>query len=166
MGAISRFSPVMGTIQEFADKGGLVIGICNGFQILMEAGLLPGAMLRNESLQFRCHSTYLRVEDVNTPFTNQCRPGQVLEIPIAHGDGNFFADAETLKEIEANGQVIFRYCNAAGEITPGANPNGSMNNIAGVCNIKRNVLGMMPHPERCAEGILGSEDGSLIFISS
>lgn len=165
VGAISRFSPVMGAIQEFADKGGLVIGICNGFQILMEAGLLPGAMLRNESLQFRCHSTYLRVEDVNTPFTNQCRPGQVLEIPIAHGDGNFFAGAETLQEIEANGQVIFRYCNAAGEITPGANPNGSMNNIAGVCNVKRNVLGMMPHPERCAEGILGSEDGSLIFIS-
>ncbi|GAW92169.1 phosphoribosylformylglycinamidine synthase subunit PurQ [Calderihabitans maritimus] len=164
-GAIARFSPIMKAVEEFADRGGLVLGICNGFQILLEAGLLPGAMKINDDLQFHCHYTYLRVENNRTPFTNLLQEKQVIRIPIAHGEGNFYADEETLRELEENGQVVFRYCTPEGEITPEANPNGSVNNIAGICNKDRNILGMMPHPERCAEEILGGTDGSLIFAS-
>lgn len=164
-GAIARFSPVMTAVAEFARQGGLVLGICNGFQILLEAGLLPGAMRRNQSLQFRCQYTYLRVENVKTPFTNQFSHGQVVRIPIAHGEGNYFADAATLAEIKKGNQVVFRYCTAEGKILPEANPNGSLENIAGVVNAAGNVLGMMPHPERCAETILGGTDGYLVFAS-
>lgn len=164
-GAIARFAPVMGAINEFADRGGLVLGICNGFQILLEAGLLPGAMLRNESLEFRCVWTHLRVENADTPFTRLCRPGQVIRIPISHGEGNYFADEETLDRLETNNGVLLRYCDAAGNVTPDANPNGSRRNIAGIVNERGNVAAMMPHPERCAEAILGGEDGRLIFGS-
>jgi len=164
-GAIARFSPVMAAVTEFARQGGLVLGICNGFQILLEAGLLPGAMRRNQSLQFRCHYTYLRVENTDTPFTNQFSPGQVVRIPIAHGEGNYFADAPVLAEIRKSGQAVFRYCTPQGEVLPAANPNGSLENIAGIINAAGNVLGMMPHPERCAEAILGSTDGYLVFAS-
>lgn len=164
-GAIARFSPIMPAVVRHAEQGRLVLGICNGFQILLETGLLPGAMLRNTNLQFRCHDLYLRVENHRTAFTNQCRNGQVLQIPIAHAEGNYFADTATLAEIEANGQVLFRYCDAEGQVTAEANPNGSLNNIAGIMNKRGNVLGMMPHPERAAEKILGSEDGRLVFAS-
>lgn len=164
-GAIARFSPVMRAVEEFADSGGLVLGICNGFQILLEAGLLPGAMLRNQGLQFRCMPTNLLVERSDTPFTGLCRAGQIISVPINHGDGNYYADPSTLAELEANRQVVFRYCTPQGEVTPQANPNGSVGNIAGIINRKGNVLGMMPHPERCAEAILGSIDGKLIFAS-
>jgi len=164
-GAIARFAPVMGAIKDFADRGGIVLGICNGFQILLEAGLLPGAMLRNESLEFRCVWTHLRVENNDTPFTRLCRPGQVIRIPISHGEGNYFADEETLDRLEANNGVLLRYCDAQGNVTPEANPNGSRRNIAGIVNMKRNVAAMMPHPERCTEAILGGEDGRLIFGS-
>lgn len=164
-GAIARFSPLMDSVSEFAGKGGLVLGICNGFQILLEAGLLPGAMRRNDSLQFRCHDVYLRVENVNTPFTNRYRPGQVIRMPIAHGEGNYYADPETLAQLNREQRIVFRYCSAEGEITPDANPNGSVENIAGICNREGNVLGLMPHPERCAEEILGYEDGRLLFLS-
>ena len=164
-GAIARFSPVMGAVKEFAKKGGLVIGICNGFQILLEAGLLPGAMLRNTSLNFICKDVYVKVENAATSFTNRCESGQVLRIPIAHADGNYYADPVTLAGIKANAQVIFRYCDAEGKVTPEANPNGSMDNAAGIINARGNVLGMMPHPERCAESLLGNEDGRLIFLS-
>jgi len=164
-GAIARFSPVMGAVKEFAKKGGLVIGICNGFQILLEAGLLPGAMLRNTSLNFICKDVYVKVENAATNFTNRCESGQVLRIPIAHADGNYYADPVTLAGIKANAQVIFRYCDAEGKVTPEANPNGSMDNAAGIINAQGNVLGMMPHPERCAESLLGNEDGRLIFLS-
>ncbi len=164
-GAIARFSPVMGAVKEFAKKGGLVIGICNGFQILLEAGLLPGAMLRNTSLNFICKDVYVKVENAATSFTNRCESGQVLRIPIAHADGNYYADPVTLAGIKANAQVIFRYCDAEGKVTPEANPNGSMDNAAGIINAQGNVLGMMPHPERCAESLLGNEDGRLIFLS-
>jgi phosphoribosylformylglycinamidine synthase I len=155
-GALAKFSPVMNAIADFAKKGGLVFGICNGFQILTEAGLLPGALLRNVGLKYLCKFEYLRTETTDTPFTNLMTPGQLLHIPIGHGDGNFFADAETLKRIEDNGQVVFRY---------ETNPNGSLNNIAGIVNERRNVLGMMPHPDRSSEEILGSTDGKLIFES-
>lgn len=165
-GAIARFSPVMEGVAEHAARGGLVLGICNGFQILLEAGLLPGAMHRNLGLQFRCHFTHLRTENVNTPFTGLCRPGQVLKIPIAHGEGNYYADEATIDELERAGQVVFRYCTPAGEVNPGANPNGSVVNIAGICNREGNVLGMMPHPERASEEILGSVDGRIIFESA
>jgi phosphoribosylformylglycinamidine synthase subunit PurQ / glutaminase len=164
-GAIARFSPVMKALDGFAKDGGLVIGICNGFQILLEAGLLPGAMLRNESLKFICKDVNLKVENTGTPFTNKCEKGQVLRIPIAHAEGNYFADDATLAEIEANGQVVFRYCEKDGSITDASNPNGASHNIAGICNKERNVLGMMPHPERAVEAILGNEDGRVIFES-
>ena len=164
-GAIARFAPVIGAIKEFADRGGLVLGICNGFQILLEAGLLPGALLRNQSLEFRCVWTHLRVENAETPFTRLCRPGQIIRIPISHGEGNYFADDATLDQLEASKSVLLRYSDAQGNVTPDANPNGSRRNIAGIVNERRNVAAMMPHPERCTEGILGGEDGRLIFGS-
>lgn len=164
-GAIARFSPVMGAVKEFAQKGGLVLGICNGYQILLEAGLLPGAMLRNRSLHFICKDVYVRVENAATPFTNACKPGQVLKIPIAHAEGNYYTDPVTLAGLQANAQVVFRYCTADGKVMPEANPNGSLDNIAGIRNAEGNVLGMMPHPERCAESMLGNEDGRIIFQS-
>ncbi len=164
-GAIASFSPVMQAVKEFARSGGLVIGICNGFQILLEAGLLPGAMLRNTSLNFVCRDVYVRVENAATPFTGRCEPGQVLKIPVAHADGNYYTDPVTLAALQANGQIVFRYCDARGHLAPGANPNGSMDHIAGIRNAEGNVLGMMPHPERCAEAMLGCEDGRVIFQS-
>lgn len=164
-GAIARFSPVMQAVKTFASEGGLVLGICNGFQILLEAGLLPGAMLRNKSLHFICRETYVKVENAATPFTNACRSGQVLKIPIAHADGNYYTDPVTLAGLRANAQVIFRYCTAEGHVIPEACPNGSLDNIAGIRNAEGNVLGMMPHPERCAERMLGNEDGRHIFQS-
>jgi phosphoribosylformylglycinamidine synthase len=164
-GAIARFAPVMGAIKAFADRGGLVLGICNGFQILLEAGMLPGALLRNQSLEFRCVWTHLRVENAGTPFTRLCRPGQVIRVPISHGEGNYFADDETLDQLEASNSVLLRYSDAQGDLTQEANPNGSRRNIAGIINEGRNVAAMMPHPERCAEAILGGEDGRLIFGS-
>lgn len=164
-GAIARFSPVMGAVKDFAQAGGLVIGICNGFQILLEAGLLPGAMLRNKSLNFICKDVYVRVENAATPFTGRCEPGQVLKIPVAHADGNYYTDPVTLAGLQANGQVVFRYCDAEGTLSPAANPNGSLDDIAGIRNAEGNVLGMMPHPERCAEEALGGEDGRIIFQS-
>jgi phosphoribosylformylglycinamidine synthase len=164
-GAIARFAPVMGAVQEFAARGGLVLGICNGFQILLEAGLLPGAMLRNDSLEFRCQWTHLRVDNAATPFTRACRPGQALRIPISHGEGNYFADDATLADLEASGRILFRYCAPDGATTPEANPNGARHNIAGIVNSARNVAALMPHPERCAEAALGGADGLLIFGS-
>jgi phosphoribosylformylglycinamidine synthase subunit PurQ / glutaminase len=164
-GAIARFSPVMNSLKEFANNGGLVIGICNGFQILCEAGLLPGALLRNRSLKYICEHVNLRVEQTNTPFTTDCSADQILSVPIAHGEGNYFCDPATLAELEGEGRVIFRYCDATGNVTDEANPNGSLNGVAGICNRERNVLGMMPHPERAAESALGSNDGRVIFRS-
>jgi phosphoribosylformylglycinamidine synthase subunit PurQ / glutaminase len=164
-GAIARFSPVMYAVREFAQQGGLVLGICNGFQILLEAGLLPGAMLRNRSLHFVCKDVYVRVENAATPFTGACTPGQVLKIPVAHAEGNYYTDPVTLAGLQANAQVVLRYCTAEGQVTPEANPNGSLDNIAGIRNAEGNVLGMMPHPERSAEEMLGNEDGRLILAS-
>jgi phosphoribosylformylglycinamidine synthase len=164
-GAIARFSPVMGAVAEFARSGGLVIGICNGFQILLEAQLLPGAMRRNQNQKFICRHLHLRLEQPDTPFTNGGQAGQVLRIPIAHGEGNYYADTGTLRRLRDNGQIVFRYCRPDGRVTVDANPNGSMDNIAGICSEGRNVLGMMPHPERCAEAILGASDGRVIFES-
>jgi phosphoribosylformylglycinamidine synthase subunit PurQ / glutaminase len=164
-GAISRFSSIMKEVVRHAERGGHVIGICNGFQILTEAGLLPGALLRNESLHFVCRDVHLRVENANTAFTGEFSPGQVMRIPVAHGEGNFYTDEDTLKQIEDYGQVIFRYANADGTIHPAANPNGSRNSIAGIINRQGNVLGMMPHPERGMEDILGSTDGIGVFAS-
>jgi phosphoribosylformylglycinamidine synthase I len=164
-GAIARFSPVMAAIERFAQEGRLVLGICNGFQILCEAGLLPGALIRNNHLQYRCQWTYLRVENLLLPFTSKVGQGRVLKIPISHYEGSYFADEETLRQLEQNNQVVFRYSTPAGEITEDANPNGSLSNIAGIANQAGNVLGMMPHPERCCEAILGGEDGRLIFES-
>jgi phosphoribosylformylglycinamidine synthase len=164
-GALAKFSPVMQAVKDFAAKGGLVIGICNGFQILAEAGLLPGALLKNIGRKYICRFMYLRTETSNTPFTNGIEKGRLLHVPIGHGDGNYFADAETLKSIEDNDQVVFRYADAQGHITAEANPNGSIHNIAGIVNKERNVLGMMPHPDRSSEAILGSADGKLIFES-
>ncbi len=164
-GAIARFAPVMGAVREFAERGGLVLGICNGFQILVEAGMLPGAMLRNASLEFRCQWTHLRVENATTSFTRACRPGQVLRVPISHGEGNYFADDATLAALEARGGVLFRYSTADGSVTADANPNGARHNIAGIVNAEGNVAAMMPHPERCAEAVLGGEDGLLVFGS-
>ncbi len=164
-GAIARFSPVMGAVKQFAAEGGLVLGICNGFQILLEAGLLPGAMQRNRSLRFRCETVHLRVEKTDSPFTCKAQKGQVLRIPIAHGEGNYFAEAKTLEELKRNHQVAFRYCDEKGAVTEDANPNGSLENIAGITNKAGNVLGMMPHPERASESMLGSEDGRVIFES-
>lgn len=164
-GAIARFANAMQGVIEFANKGGLVLGICNGFQVLLEAGLLPGAMQRNKNLKFRCHYSFIRVENSKLPFTLECSEGQVLKIPIAHGDGNYFVDEETLQQMKVNNQIVFRYCDENGNITEQSNPNGSIDNIAGICNEKGNVLGMMPHPERCAEDVLGSSHGKLIFDS-
>lgn len=164
-GAIARFSPVMQAVKQVATEGKLVLGICNGFQILLEAGLLPGAMLRNKSMQFICRETYVKVENAATPFTNMCKPGQVLKIPIAHADGNYYTDPVTVAGLQANAQIIFRYCMADGVVTPGGCPNGSLDNIAGLRNAEGNVLGMMPHPERCAEAVLGNDDGRAIFQS-
>jgi phosphoribosylformylglycinamidine synthase subunit PurQ / glutaminase len=164
-GAIARFAPVMGAVAEFSRQGGLVLGICNGFQILLEAGLLPGAMLRNQSMEFRCQWTYLRVESSDSPFTRGCRAAQVIRLPISHGEGNYFADEVTLAALEADGGVLLRYCNPQGDLTPESNPNGSRHHIAGIINAGRNVAAMMPHPERAGEAILGGEDGRLIFRS-
>jgi phosphoribosylformylglycinamidine synthase len=164
-GAVARFSPIMAAVQEFAAAGGPVLGICNGFQVLLEAGLLPGAMLRNRSQQFSCKWVGLRVERPAPPFLNECRPGQVLRMPIGHGEGNYYADPETLARIEANGQVLLRYCDPQGRVTDAANPNGSVAGIAGLCNAAGNVMGLMPHPERAAEAVLGSDDGLLLFRS-
>jgi phosphoribosylformylglycinamidine synthase I len=164
-GAIARFSPVMGAVKEFCQNGGLVLGICNGFQILLEAGLLPGAMLRNRSLHFVCKDVYVRVENAATPFTSTCTPGQVLKIPIAHAEGNYYTDPVTLAGLQANAQVVFRYCMPDGTVTAEANSNGSVDNIAGILSAEGSVLGMMPHPERCAEKTLGNDDGRFIFAS-
>jgi len=164
-GSIARFSPIMGAVREVANAGVLVLGICNGFQILCEAGLLPGTLLRNNRLLFRCENLHLRVENSGTPFTSVLHTGQVLEIPIAHGEGNYFADPETLNQMETNGQIVVRYCDASGNVTAEANPNGSLGNIAGICSHGRNVFGLMPHPERACESILGGTDGRGIFQS-
>jgi phosphoribosylformylglycinamidine synthase len=164
-GAIARFSPIMKEVIAFARSGGVVVGICNGFQILCEAGLLPGVLLRNESLSFVCKFVNVRVEHTNSPFTAACRAGEVLRIPIAHGDGNYFADESTLRHLEVNGQVLFRYCDADGSLSSRANPNGSLDHIAGITNEAGNVMGMMPHPERSADPALGPTDGQKIFRS-
>lgn len=164
-GAIAKYSPVMKSVRDFAQAGGPVLGICNGFQILLEAGLLPGAMLRNRSLKFICKDVFVRVETAETPFTAAIQPGRVLKLPIAHAEGNYYADPETLRELRENRQVVFRYCTSQGRINDEANPNGSLDSIAGICNRSRNVLGMMPHPERCAEGLDGNTDGRLLFQS-
>ena len=164
-GAIARFSPVMEAVARHAEAGRPVIGLCNGFQILCEAGLLPGVLLRNESLQFRCQDVHLRAENLETPFTRLCRPGQALRVPISHGEGRYYADEATLDELEANGRVAFRYCTPEGEVTPEANPNGSLRNIAGIVNQQGNVLGMMPHPERASESLMGGTDGLLLWRS-
>ena len=165
-GAIARFAPVMEAVTDFANRGGLVLGICNGFQILQEARLLPGALLRNASCEFRCEWVNLRVEQSGSAFTHDCRPGQVLRIPISHGEGNFFADPDTLDALERNGQVLFRYCASDGRVTADANPNGSLANIAGISNARGNVVGMMPHPERACESLLGGVDGLAVFRSA
>jgi len=164
-GAIARFSPVMEAVRRHAEAGRPVFGICNGFQILCEAGLLPGALMRNASLQFRCQDVYLRTETLRSPFTAACAPGQVLRIPISHGEGNYYADAPTLARLNEEERVAFRYCTPAGTITSDANPNGSLQNIAGVLNERRSVLGMMPHPERAVEALTGGEDGRLLWRS-
>ncbi len=164
-GAIARFSPVMRAVEKFAQSGGLVLGICNGFQILCEAGLLPGVLQRNAGMKFICRQVHVRVESTDTPFTGAADPGQVLQIPIAHGDGNYFCDEATLGELQRNDQIIFRYSTPDGRIEESANPNGSLANIAGICNRERNVVGLMPHPERAVEAALGSADGQVIFRS-
>jgi phosphoribosylformylglycinamidine synthase len=164
-GAMGRFSPIMQDVVEFAGRGGLVLGICNGFQILCESGLLPGALVRNVSLQFVCKPVYLRVEETDTPFTSAAKKGQLLRLPVKHGEGCYFADPATLERLKENRQILLRYVDAKGRLTPAANPNGSLDNIAGVCNEGRNVFGLMPHPEDATEKILGSEDGLKIFSS-
>jgi phosphoribosylformylglycinamidine synthase len=165
VGAIARFSPVLGAVKRFADRGGLVVGICNGFQILVETGLLPGALVRNRGLHFVCRTVHLRVESTESPFTQDGTAGQVLAVPIAHGEGCYHADEETLSVLERDNRVLFRYVDPQGQVTPEANPNGSISNIAGICNEGRNVLGMMPHPERAADPAMGSTDGRLVFQS-
>ena len=164
-GAIARFSPIMQAVQAFAAAGGPVLGICNGLQILCEAGLLPGALIRNRSLQFRCENVFLKSPTVDSPFTNRIPAGKLLRVPIAHGEGCYFADEQTIAQLKANNQILWQYVNAAGETTETANPNGSVCNIAGVCNKARNVAGLMPHPERASESVLGCEDGRLILES-
>ncbi len=164
-GAIARFSPVMQSVKRFAAGGGLVLGICNGFQILTEAGLLPGALMRNAGLKYICKQVHVRVETADSPFTNQLKTGQVLRIPIGHMEGNYFCDAEDLKRLERDDRIVFRYATPSGEITREANPNGSLSNIAGILNEGRNVLGMMPHPDRSSEALLGSADGWGIIAS-
>ena len=162
-GAIARFSPVMQAVKQFADNGGLVLGICNGFQVLCEAHLLPGALIRNRSLQFRCEQIYLKTVAHDSPFTSHIPAGKVLRVPIAHGEGCYFADADALAQLKANRQILWQYCTADGAVTDAANPNGAIENIAGICNARRNVAGLMPHPERACEPLLGSTDGRLIF---
>jgi phosphoribosylformylglycinamidine synthase len=164
-GAIARFAPIMAEVAKFAASGGMVIGICNGFQILCEAGLLPGALLRNAGLKYVCKYVNLRVENASTPFTNACKQGEVLRIPVGHMEGNYFCDAPTLATLKRQNRIVFRYCTPDGQITPEANPNGSLDNIAGICNEGGNVLGMMPHPDRCSEAMLGSADGAKVFTS-
>ncbi|MFL6229258.1 MAG: phosphoribosylformylglycinamidine synthase subunit PurQ [Pyrinomonadaceae bacterium] len=164
-GALARFSPVMRSVTEFAARGGLVLGICNGFQILCEAGLLPGALMRNRDLHFRCEHTNVRVETTDTPFTNEMRRGEVLNLPIAHAEGNYTCDDATLQELHAQDRIVLRYCDEAGDVTDAANPNGSRDSIAGICNRARNVFGLMPHPERACEDLLGSSDGRGVFRS-
>jgi phosphoribosylformylglycinamidine synthase len=164
-GAIARFSPIMPPVIEFANQGGLIIGICNGFQILLEAGLLPGAMLRNKSLKFICQPAYLKVQRNDTPFTNLLQTKQIIKVPVAHGEGNYFCDPGTLQELQNDKRILFSYCGADGQESEAANPNGSIANIAGIINKKGNVLGMMPHPERCSETVLGGTDGYKILAS-
>ena len=164
-GAIARFSPVMQAVKEFADRGGLVLGICNGFQILCEAGLLPGALIRNRDLQFHCEQVYLKTLQRDTPFTSEIPEGKTLKLPIAHGEGCYFADDSTLQSLQAQRQILWQYTDAQGQATDLANPNGSLLNIAGICNERRNVAGLMPHPDRASETLLGSDDGKYIFQS-
>jgi len=164
-GAIARFSPVMQAVKQFADNGGLVLGICNGFQILCEAGLLPGALIRNRDLQFHCEQVFLKTNNFETPFTSKIPAEKILKIPIAHGEGCYFADEETLAKLKTNKQILWQYCDANGNLTDAANPNGSLQNIAGICNERRNVAALMPHPDRASEEILGSADGRFIFES-
>ena len=164
-GAIARFSPIMQEVKRFAEAGGPVLGICNGFQVLLEAGLLPGAMIRNHSVRFQCEHVFVKVEHTDTPFTGNCRQGQRLRIPIAHGEGNYYAEPDIVERLEKSRQVVFRYATDAGAATPEANPNGSVNNIAGLCSEKRNIVGLMPHPERACEFAVGSGDGLVILES-
>ena len=164
-GAIARFSPVMQAVRQFADNGGLVLGVCNGFQVLTEAQMLPGALVRNRDLQFHCEHIFLKTATADSAFTNRIPAGKLLRVPIAHGEGCYFADDETLANLKANNQVLWHYCDAGGSLTDTANPNGSLQNIAGICNERRNVAGLMPHPERACEPLLGSADGNLIFES-
>jgi phosphoribosylformylglycinamidine synthase I len=164
-GAIARFSPVMEAVGRFAASGGLVLGICNGFQILCESHLLPGALIRNAGLRYVCKPVWLRVENTETPFTNACRAGDVLQIPIGHSDGNYFCDEATLEQLRREQRIVFRYCTPQGEITAEGNPNGSLDNVAGICNEGRNVLGLMPHPERASESLMGATDGLQLFQS-
>jgi len=164
-GAIAKFSPVMESVRKFAAEGGLVLGVCNGFQILCEAGLLPGALMRNAGLKYVCKPVHIRVESTNTPYTQLLTKGEVLEIPIGHMEGNYFCDERTLAELKDQDRIVFRYTTPAGEVTPEANPNGSLENIAGICSQRRNVLGMMPHPERASEPELGMTDGAKVFQS-
>ncbi len=164
-GAIARFSPIMKTVAQFAAKGGRVLGICNGFQILVESGLLPGALMANDSCRFICRFVHVRVENANTPFTAACREGEVLSIPIAHAEGNYFAPEETYRRLEDTGRIVLRYCTPQGEVTPEANPNGSRGNIAGLLNEQGNVMGLMPHPERAADPALPGQDGRRLFES-
>jgi phosphoribosylformylglycinamidine synthase len=164
-GAIARFSPVMQSVIDFANAGGPVMGMCNGFQILCESGLLPGALIRNQSLSYICEWVRVRVETARTRFTSVCRAGEILRIPIKHGEGCYVADEDTLKQLEDNGQIVFRYVNEAGHASETANPNGAMHNIAGVTNARGNVVGLMPHPEHAVEALLGSEDGRKLFTS-
>ncbi len=164
-GAIARFSPIMAAVTRFAERGGPVLGVCNGFQVLLEAGLLPGAMVRNRGVKFVSRHVHVRVEQTDTLFTCSCTRGQVLTLPIAHGEGNYFADAATLHDLEANRQVVFRYTDRAGRQTESSNPNGSINDIAGICSPGRNVVGLMPHPERACEALLGGDDGRLVLQS-
>ena len=164
-GALARFSPVMRSVKEFAARGGLVLGICNGFQILCEAGLLPGALMRNRDLHFRCEHVRVRVESTDTPFTNELARGEVLSLPIAHAEGNYACDDATLEELRREDRIVLRYCDDAGNLADASNPNGSRDHIAGICNRGRNVFGMMPHPERACEELLGSSDGRGVFRS-
>jgi len=164
-GAIARFSPVMQAVKQFADQGGLVLGVCNGFQVLTEAGLLPGALIRNRDLQFHCEFIHLKTLTVDSPFTNRIPASKPLRVPIAHGEGCYFADEATLAGLQAGNQILWQYCDAGGKVTDASNPNGALQNIAGICNERRNVAGLMPHPERACEALLGSDDGRWIFES-